>query len=312
MLRILVLGAGAGGGFPQWNCNCAGCARARDRGDSAAPPALQASVAVSADGKSWYLLNASPDLRQQINDNPQLHPTHGLRSSPIAGVILTNGDVDAVAGLLNLRESTAFTVYAHPRVLRILADNPIFNVLNPAFVKRRELTLGTKEILVRPDGSPAGIEVEAFAVPGKVALYLEDESKGDDGFGSEVGDTVGLRIANAEDGQYFYFIANCVRLTPEIEERVQDAPLVFFDGTLWRDDEMVTANMSAKTGQRMGHISMGGPDGSIAAFANLGVGRKLFLHINNSNPALLEDTPERAELEQAGWEIAKDGTEIVI
>lgn len=311
MLRILVLGAAAGGGFPQWNCNCPSCARARDGADSAAPQALQASVAVSADGESWFLLNASPDLRQQINDNPQLHPAHSLRSSPIAGAILTNGDVDAVAGLLNLRESTPFTVYAHPRVLRILADNPIFNVLNPAFVKRRELTLGRKEVLVRTDGSPAGLEVEAFAVPGKVALYLEDESKGDS-FGSEVGDTVGLRISNTDDGQYFYFIANCVRLTPDIAERVQGAPLVFFDGTLWRDDEMVAANMSAKTGKRMGHISMGGPDGSIAAFADLGVGRKFFLHINNSNPVLLTDTPERAELEQAGWKIAKDGTEIVI
>lgn len=311
MLRILVLGAGAGGGFPQWNCNCPACARARDGADSAAPPALQASVAVSADGESWYLLNASPDLRQQINDNPQLHPAHGLRSSPIAGVILTNGDVDAVAGLLNLRESTPFTVYAHPRVLRILADNPIFNVLNPAFVKRRELTLGRTESLVRPDGTPAGIELEAFAVPGKVALYLEDESKGG-GFGSAVGDTIGLRISNAEDGRFFYFIANCSRLTPEIAERVEGAPLVFFDGTLWRDDEMVSANMGAKTGQRMGHISMGGPDGSIDAFSKLDVARKLFLHINNSNPALLKDTPERAELEQAGWEVARDGTEIVL
>ncbi len=311
MLRILVLGAAAGGGFPQWNCNCPACARARDGVDDAAPPALQASVAVSADGESWFLLNASPDLRQQINDNSQLHPAHGLRSSPISGVVLTNGDVDAVAGLLNLRESTPFTVYAHPRVLRILADNPIFNVLNPAFVKRRELTLGRKESLVRPDGAPAGIEVEAFAVPGKVALYLEVESKGD-GFGSEVGDTVGLRISNAEDGRFFYFIANCARLTPDIAGRVEGAPLVLFDGTLWRDDEMVTANMSAKTGQRMGHISMGGPDGSISAFSKLGVARRLFLHINNSNPVLLHDTPERAQLEQAGWEVAKDGSEIVL
>ena len=311
MLRILVLGAAAGGGFPQWNCNCPSCARARDGADSAAAPALQASVAVSADGKSWFLLNATPDLRQQINDNPELHPADGLRSSPIAGVILTNGDVDAVAGLLNLRESTPFTVYAHPRVLRILADNPIFNVLNPALVKRRELTLGRKEALVRPDGIPAGIDVEPFAVPGKVALYLEDDSSGD-GFGSKVGDTVGLRVSNAEDGSFFYFIANCVRLTPDIAQRVEGAPLVFFDGTLWRDDEMVTANMSTKTGQRMGHISMGGPDGSIAAFAKLDVARKMFLHINNSNPVLLKDTPERAELEQAGWEVAKDGMEIVI
>lgn len=308
MTRILFLGAAAGGGFPQWNCNCPACARAR-AGDRAARPALQASLAVSADGESWFLINASPDLRQQINDNTQLHPNGGLRSSPIAGVVLTNGDVDAVAGLLNLREGTPFTIYAHPRVLRILAGNPIFNVLDPALVKRRELTLGRTEALVRPDGTPSGLEVEPFAVPGKVALYLEDESKGP-GFGTEPGDTIGLRVSNAQDGRHFYVLANCAHLTPELAARIEGAPAVFFDGTLWADDEMVAAGMGAKTGQRMGHISMSGPDGSIAAFAHLGVGRKLFMHINNSNPALLGDSPERAALEEAGWEIAMDGTEI--
>ena len=309
MLRILVLGAAAGGGFPQWNCNCPACRRARS-GDENAPPAHQASVAVTGDGENWFVLNAAPDLRQQIAENPQLHPQHGLRHSPVAGVIVTNGDIDATAGLLNLREGTPLSVYAHERVLRVIKANSVFNVLNPQIVPRRELPLEREVPLLLADGAPSGLTVKAFAVPGKVALYLEDTNK--EGFGSEVGDTVGLHIREESGGPGFFFISSCARMTPEIAERLKGAALVFFDGTLWSDDEMIKSGMSKKTGARMGHMSMTGENGTIAAFRNLNVARKVFIHINNSNPALLRDSRERAELEAAGWEILADGTEITV
>jgi len=312
MLRILVLGAAAGGGFPQWNCNCAACRRAR-AGDPDAIPSHQASVAVTGDGEHWFVLNAAPDLRQQINENHQLHPRHGLRSSPVAGVVVTNGDIDAITGLLDLREGTAFSVYGHERVLRVLRANSVFNVLDANLVSRRELPLDRTIPLLLADGAPSGLTVETFAVPGKVALYLEDLSKGADaGYGSEPGDTVGLHIREEKGGGDMFFISSCARMTPEIAARLKGAPLVFFDGTLWTDDEMIKAGMGGKTGSRMGHMCMSGPDGTIAAFRDLDVKRKVFVHINNSNPALLGDSPERAELEAAGWEVGYAGMEMTV
>lgn len=309
-MRILVLGAAAGGGFPQWNCNCAACRRTRAK-DANARSSHQASVAVSRDGEHWFVLNAAPDLRQQINENPRLHPRHGLRGSPIAGVIVTNGDIDAIAGLLNLREGTPFSVYGHERVLAVLRANSVFNVLDANLVPRCELPLDRAVPLMLPDRTPSGLTVETFAVPGKIALYLEDASKGA-GFGSQPGDTVGLHIRDESTGTGFFFISSCAHMTPEIANRVKGAELVFFDGTLWSDDEMIKAGMSKKTGQRMGHMSMSGPEGTIAAFRDLGVKRKIFVHINNSNPALLSDSPEHAELEAAGWQVGADGMEISI
>lgn len=310
MLHVLVLGAAAGGGLPQWNCNCPVCNAARKRDPSLR--STQASIAVSADGDNWFLINAAPDLRQQITDSPKLHPRHGMRDSPIAGVVLTNGDVDAVAGLLNLREGQRFTIYAHDRILAVLRENSIFNVLNPTLVARQQVELERPFSLELPDGTDSGIEIVAFAVPGKVALYLEDESNAAHGFGTAAGDTLGLHIRNRANGAHFFYITACAAMPPELADRIAGAPLVFFDGTLWNDDEMIANGLSAKTGQRMGHMSMSGDTGSIAALADLDIGRKVFLHINNSNPALLPDSPERREVTRAGWEIPHDGMEFVL
>lgn len=315
-MRILVLGAAAGGGFPQWNCNCSNCRRAW-AGEPAATPQTQSSVAVSASDGRWFLLNASPDLRQQIIHNPQLHPRGGLRDSPIAGAVLTNADVDHVSGLLVMRESQPLVLYASERVQKALSGNNIFNVLNPAFVHRRVLEIGRPEPLAAPDGGDSGIEVEAFAVPGKVALYLEhpeylEDPEASSDFGTRVGDTVGLRLTNTGSGRAFYYIPGCAAMTPELADRLRGARLVLFDGTMWQDDEMVAAGLGVKTGQRMGHMSISGPDGTLRAFADLDVERKVFIHVNNSNPILLADSPERAEVEAAGWEVARDGMELVL
>jgi pyrroloquinoline quinone biosynthesis protein B len=230
---------------------------------------------VSSDGRHWALLNASPDLRQQIADTPELWPAADgpLRNSPIKAVVLTNADVDHIIGLINLREGQPFSVLASPRVMATLDANSVFNVLN------RE----------------------------KVALFLETEGQN---FGSRDGDTIGLEVSEPATGAKFYYIPGCAEVDPPLADRIRGASLVFFDGTLFTDDEMITQGLLPKTGKRMGHISMSGPDGSMAAFQALGVARRIYVHINNSNPVLDENAPERREVDAAGWDVAHDGMEV--
>ncbi|GBD43072.1 Coenzyme PQQ synthesis protein B [bacterium HR40] len=306
-MRVLVLGAAAGGGFPQWNAASEACRRAR-AGDPAARPATQCSIAATVDGERWLLVNASPDLRQQIEANPPLHPKVAPRSSPIAAVVLTNADVDAIAGLLHLREGTPFVLYAGERTLAVLDRNPIFEVVDRGIVPRRKLPL---EVWLEPedaDGRSLGLRLRAFPVPGKPPLWLEGEIGEALVTDAEEGDVLGLEIVAGR--KRLVWLANCARITPALRERIRGCDLLFLDGTLWRDDEMILAGAGSKTGRRMGHVSMAGPEGAMAAVADLPVGRRLFIHINNTNPALLADSAERAELERRGFEVAADGMEI--
>lgn len=309
-MKILTLGSAAGGGFPQWNCNCDGCRRAR-AGDPHAQPRTQSSIAVTADGDHWLLLNASPDLRSQINANPDLHPRGDLRASPLAAAVLTNADIDHVAGLLTLRESQPLTVYATLRVHGVLAANSMFQVLNPELVTRRPMELDQPFLPMGPGWSDLGLVVEAFAVPGKIALYLEDETAGAD-FGSRPEDTVALEVTDLQSGRSFFYLPGCATMPSWLAERLSGAALVLFDGTTWTDDEMQKTGTGTKTAARMGHMAMSGPAGSIAAFAGLDVARKAYIHINNTNPVLLEDSAERRQAEAEGWEIAYDGMEFFI
>ena len=309
MLRVVVLGAAAGGGVPQWNCGCRVCRMARTEHPEL--QSTQASIAISADGDHWFLINASPDLRQQLIATPQLHPATGqLRHSPVAGVILTNGEIDAVAGLLSMREGWPFTIYAHPRVLSILNSNSIFNVLSEKNVRRQPIEVNEAFEPGLPDGSPSGIEVLPFAVPGKGAWYLEGKAHPAGETGD--GDTLGLRIQDKATGKHFYFLAACANVTDDLRSRLEGASAIFFDGTVWRDDELIAAGLGNKTGQGMGHIAMSGPSGAIESLDGLDIDRKIFLHINNSNPVLLRDSAERATAERAGWQIPADGTEITL
>jgi pyrroloquinoline quinone biosynthesis protein B len=299
-MRIAVLGSAAGGGFPQWNSNAEGCRRAR-AGDPAALPRTQASIAVSRDGARWFLINASPDLREQIGRRQFLHPKEGLRSSPIAGVVLTGGDVDAIAGLLTLRERQPFTLYATARILGVLDANPIFEVLARAVVKRQAVALDTPVLL------DEGLSVELFAVPGKTPLYLEES----DAPAIEISEAT-VAAAISDGATTVFYIPGCAAMTPDLARRLAGAALVFFDGTMWRDDEMVEAGLGSKTGRRMGHMSLDGPEGTMAAFEGLGVRRKVLIHINNSNPVLIEDSPQRALAAARGWEVAYDGMEMTL
>jgi len=309
-MRLKIIGSAAGGGFPQWNCNYR-LSRAARAGASQVKPRLQSSLAASADGVGWVLFNASPDIRQQIAETPELQPPPDapLRSTPMRAVVLTNADVDHVAGLLSLRERQPFAIYAAERVLRVLEANSIFNVVDPAVVPRRVLVPGREQPVLDADGRPTGVTVESFSGPGKVALYLEDPSHPDRDFSSDSGDTIGLRI-DAGEGRSAFYIPGCARIDGDLCARLAGAACLLFDGTVYTDDEMRTAGVGEKTGQRMGHLAMSGDGGSIAGLAGLDIGRRVFVHINNTNPVLDERSAENAAVREADWEVGYDGMEI--
>ncbi len=294
-MRAIILGAAAGGGLPQWNCGCTNCNLARA---GTIPSLSQSSLAVSLDGMSWALLNASPDLREQFARAPQLAPTD-LRLSPLRSVLVTNGDIDHVAGLLTLREKQPFDLFATAEIQAALSGNPMMAAVDRQLVPRSTISLEAPFELL------PGLTARLFPVPGKVPLYLEGETVETDLEGEQ---TVGVELTAG--ATRMLYIPGCARITPKLAERIEGTDMLFFDGTLWRDDEMIREGLGQKTGQRMGHISMSGPDGSIAGLAGLKIGRRVFVHMNNTNPVLRPDAGERAEAEAAGWIIARDGMEL--
>ena len=296
-LTAIVLGAAAGGGFPQWNCRCPVCTLAWD-GDLRVKPRTQTSLAVSADGSHWTLLNATPDLRAQLAATPALHPRGALRTSPIEAVVLTGGEIDQTAGLLNLRERQPFAIHATAETLGALADNPMFSALADDVVTRHAVPMG------QPFPLPGGLTAELFTVPGKVPLYLESATVKTD---EETGANVGAEVTAG--GRRFVFVPGAAALTPALRERLARADVILFDGTLFTDDEMIASRTGTKTGRRMGHMPMNGADGSLAAVSGLGK-RRIYIHINNTNPVLIDGSPQRAQVEAAGWEVAQDGQHI--
>jgi pyrroloquinoline quinone biosynthesis protein B len=305
-LSAFILGSAAGGGFPQWNCNCDVC-RLVWAGDLRVKPRTQAGIAVtggavpdgylSSSNASFVLINASPDLRQQIIATPELQP-RGLRMSPIAAVVLTGGEVDQTAGLLTLRERGPFGLYGTAATLSTLAANSIFSVLAPDVVSRHAIKPGV------PFGLPGEIEAELFLVPGKAPLYLEGDHPA---LEAETEANVGIEV-RAEDAR-LVFIPGAAKLTPAIKARLADADVVLFDGTLFSDDEMIAAGAGMKTGRRMGHMPINGPDGTLTELAGL-ARRRILIHINNTNPILVEGSPQRSAVEAAGFEVAEDGMRI--
>ncbi|MGH6762052.1 MAG: pyrroloquinoline quinone biosynthesis protein PqqB [Phyllobacterium sp.] len=310
-MQLKVLGSAAGGGFPQWNCNFR-LSRAVRNGEAGLRSRTQSSLAASVNGRDWVLFNASPDIREQIAATLALQPAWDapLRSSPIKAIVLTNADVDHIAGLLSLRERERFVIYATERVLSVLEQNSIFNVLDRQYVERRVLPLNRRTVLLDHEGHPTGIIVETFPVPGKVALFLEDETKAADGFGTEEGDTVGLRIQTETDDASAFYIPGCAGIDETLKARIANAACVFFDGTVYTDDEMLAAGVGAKTGSRMGHLHISGPAGSMALLAETPIERRIYVHINNTNPILDEHSGENAAVRAGGWEIGYDGMEI--
>jgi len=296
-LTAIVLGAAAGGGFPQWNCRCQVCRLAWE-GDARVARSTQASVAVTTDGQRFVLLNASPDLREQIAATPVLQPRDGLRGSPIAAVVLSGAEIDQTAGLLVLRERHAFTIYGSAQTLDAVTANPMFNVLARDVVARRPCAIG------EPFDLAEGLRAELFKVPGKLPLYLEGDNPE---LAAETEANVGIELTCGD--RRLIFVPGCAAVTSALAARLGQADAVLLDGTLFRDDEMIASGTGTKTGRRMGHMPIDGEGGSLAALASL-PGRRIYIHINNTNPIRVAGSPQRRKVEAAGWEIASDGFKI--
>jgi pyrroloquinoline quinone biosynthesis protein B len=292
----IVLGSAAGGGFPQWNCGCHLCRLAR-QGDQRVRPATQASVAVTDNGEEWLIVGASPDLRQQLSQTPLMWPRTAGRDSPVVGVVLIGGDIDAIAGLLVLRERQRFCVYAPASLLHVLSENTVFNVLDPSVVRRVEVSP------MQPVSCGGGLTLTLLPMPGKVPLYREAP-------GATQPQAEQTYAAMIQAGDRKMIVApGCAEITDSVLEQLQDADVVFFDGTLFTDDEMIEAGLGVKTGRRMGHVPISGERGTLARLGGL-PGRRILLHINNTNPILLSDSPERRKVEAAGFDVAFDGMEV--
>jgi pyrroloquinoline quinone biosynthesis protein B len=266
-------------------------------------------VALSVDRVRWCLLNASPDIREQIEPCPDLHPRQGLRHTPIETVILTNGDIDHTVGLLSMRESQPLRIYSTSRVKEFtLGANSMFGALmmSSAPCVWEEITLWQSWSLRGITGHEMGLRVEAFPVPSKVPLYAESVAA------TTQGDTIGVRLFDQQRGSRLVYIPGAREVDAVIEEMIQGATCLLFDGTCWTDDEMVRLGVSHKTTRSMGHIPISGDEGSLARLAPARVGGKIYIHINNTNPILDEQSEERRQVEAAGWEIAFDGMEFEI
>ena len=285
-----MLGAAAGGGFPQWNCGCPNCRKARSGSRDALLRAGR-DVAVSVDGERWVLLNASPEIRSQIESFPKLHP-RGPRHSPIAGIVLTNGDLDHCLGLLSLRESHPLTVYATSAVQRGFTQG---NVLY------RTLERFAGQVTWRSvEGELCdGLSIEAIPVPGKLPIHLEECAA------SAPEENIGVVLHDRRSGKRLAYFSAAAGITPAVREAMDVADCVFFDGTFWSGDELIRLNLGTKRAEDMAHIPVAE---SLAALNGLDA-RRIYIHINNTNPMLDRTSAERRQVESAGWEIAEDGLE---
>ena len=304
-MLIRVLGSAAGGGFPQWNCGCPNCRGLRE-GSVRAQARTQECVAVSADGAAWLLLNCSPEIRQQIESFPGLHP-RGPRDSPIAAIVLTNGDLDHCLGLLSLRESHPLVVYATESVRRgFVEGNVLYRTLErfPGQLTWRILKVGREEEVVGVDGRPTGLALEAVAVPGKPPVHLEQLAPPD------LEDNIGVRVREPKTGRVATYCSAAAAVTPDVRRALDGADVMFFDGTFWSSDELPALGLGTKRAEEMAHLPVGGAGGSLARLADVRAGRRVYIHINNTNPMLREDSVERREVDAAGWEIAEDGMEV--
>ena len=307
-MLVRVLGSAAGGGFPQWNCGCPNCRGVRT-GAIQATPRTQESVAVSADGDDWFLVNASPEIRQQIESFPPIHPRQP-RHSPIQGIFLTNGDLDHCLGLLSLRESHPLVVHATEPVYRGFTEgNVLFRTLQrfPDQVTWRPLKAGREDEVLGAGGRPSGLLVEPVPVPGKPPLHLEGrhapEPRGRDRAPVPRG---------AERAASWPTSPGVAALTPAVRAALADAHAVFFDGTFWSSDELISLGVGEKRAEQMAHLPVGGPGGSLAALGDLRAKHRVYVHLNNTNPLLRDDSPERAAVTAAGWEVAWDGMTLAL
>ena len=304
-MRVKILGSAAGGGFPQWNCVCPNC-RALREGIFHGKARTQAQVAVSGDGRSWFLLGASPDLRAQIEATPELHPRDGLRQSPITGVVLASADLDHVLGLLLLRELQPLRVFATAAARRILQeDNSVFRMLQRVQNQTvwTDIAPGEQFALRDSAGADSGLTCRTLSLGSRYPAYVSPERAGTL-IPAEA--ALGL-IVESRSGTRLAYMPAVPAVDDALLDQLEAADVVLFDGTFWSDDELIRVQGSGQTARQMGHLPVSSPDGSMRKLARLQRPRKIFLHINNTNPMLDESGPEYREVRQAGWEIAEDG-----
>ncbi|HKQ70534.1 MAG TPA: pyrroloquinoline quinone biosynthesis protein PqqB [Polyangiaceae bacterium] len=306
-MLIHVLGSAAGGGVPQWNCGCDNCRGVRN-GSLPVRRRTQECVAVSADGESWFLLNASPEIRQQIESFPAMWP-RAPRHSPIAALVLTNGDLDHCLGLFSLRESHPLKVYATPSVRRGVTTGNVFYRTLERFedqVTWTALELSREVPLAGVGGEASGLAITAIAAPGKLPLHLEGIAQ------PSADDNVGLKIRDTKTGKVMVYFSGAAGPSPLLRAALGEADCVFFDGTFWSSDELIGRGLGQRRAEDMAHWPVGGVDGSAAYLAGLRASRRVLIHLNNTNPALVETSKERAHLTSLSIEVAYDGMEFSV
>jgi pyrroloquinoline quinone biosynthesis protein B len=297
-MHVILLGTAAGGGFPQWNCWCPTCRIARDE-PARAHSRTQSSIAFSADGVRWFLGNASPDVREQLAQLPRAEVA-GVRHVPVEGIVLTDAELDHTLGVTLLREGRQLQIIATPAVIRTIAEDSRVLPVTQAFavVETVEITLGEATPLDYRDGTPSGLTIEMKAVRGDPPRFARKE---------EVGHTVAAFITDSASGKRCAFVPGCGGLGPKLLARLNEAELLLFDGTFWTDDELIRLGISDRAASAMGHVAISGPEGSLAVLSQLDCRQKVYTHINNTNPMLIEQSPERAAVEGAGMLVGMDG-----
>lgn len=307
-MRLRVLGSAAGGGFPQWNCACVNCGGMR-KGLIAASHRTEESISLSADENNWFLVNASSDIRAQIESCAFLHPCRS-RSTPIQAIFLTNGDLDHCLGLLSLRENHRLVLYATDSVRRGFTEGNVFYRTLQRFagqVTWRTLKLDVEEPVSDAAGRPSELTVTAVAAPGKLPIHLEGLVSSVE---AEV--NIGLRFRHLLTGGVLAYFPAVGRITPSVLNALEGADCVMFDGTFWSSDELSAPGFLEKSAEDLAHCPVGGPEGSLSRLSNIAAPRRVFIHINNTNPMIREDSHERQLIAAAGWEVAWDGMEILL
>lgn len=302
-MRIRVLGSAAGGGFPQWNCNCPNCDGVR-RGTVRAQPRTQSSIAVTVDGKVWVLFNASPDLLTQIKAFPELQPARALRDTGIASVVLIDAQIDHTTGLLMLREGKPLEIYCTDMVREDLTTgNPLFNILGHfCGVNWHRIDTAPGSGFTIP--AVPGLRFTAVPLRSKAPPYSPHRED------PHEGDNIGVRIEDTASGRNVFYAPGLGEIEPHLKSLLEEADCIMVDGTFWTDDEMVRLGISKKRAREIGHLPQSGPGGMISVMDGLAKPRKILIHINNTNPILVEDSPERAQLTAHGIEVAYDGMEV--
>ena len=298
------MGTAAGGGFPQWNCRCRCCQLARtDPG--AAWPRSQSSVAVSRDGSHWFLLNASPDVREQLGRLPFDGASTAIRHVPIEGIVLTDAELDHSLGIVLLREAKHLPLYATAAIRSVLErDSRILPVARAfADMPCTDMRLDAPLELVHRDGVPSGLSIEAFCVPADPPRFASS---------APAGHTVGLEVRELATGRTCMFLPGCGAVSPALLDRLAHADVLLFDGTFWNDEEPIRLSISTRTAREMDHLPISGPGGSLEQLATLPCRHRLYTHINNTNPILIEGSAERAEVVRAGLTVGYDGLRMTV